>query len=244
MKVSEIIDNVRFDIKVSTDDYSDLQMISHLNQLRKEAQMMILRSQGYQSDGIDALTTSLVKASTAVAGTIGHNGEYPLDLSIVSVKRIELMMKSTSDYVEAMIYRITDNKASEFDNLDSTFSESEPKVKLMRNSLFIRPLPTEAINNGLRIICAISDTPYYDTSANEVVYGAISNTDDTDTVLNEAFHNWYVKKLGLKYFSREPEKFNQLIASELEQIQDSIDDSYSIKVSAPLSMTPIQHSFK
>jgi len=139
------------------------------------------------------------------------------------------------------------NNNSEFQDFDSTFSIDEPKVKEMRKSIFVRPLPEEDVTDGMKIICALNEGLYFDSSENEEVYGDTTEDDDFDLILDVSFHGIYPRLLALEYFETDPEKYASKIAytnSKIEEMREDIDDHYSSKIATPLKIKTVNHSFK
>lgn len=244
MKKSEVISKTRFYTKASTDDYSDAEILADYNQLRREYLLFVLRSQGYSNIGYHTFTGDLVDYSTASEGENGYEGEYSLDFSIINVDRIELKETSTSDYVKAEIYHESDNDYSEFQDLDSTFDWSEPKVRIMRKSLIIRPLPENDVTGGIKIIASSNNGSYYDAVNDKISYGDLSNDNDYDLILDVNLHRIYPLKLAKEYALREKDSFNPLWSQELVDLEESLDDLYAKQVSRPLVMRFVNHNFK
>lgn len=242
MTYAEILAKVRFISKASTGDYTDAEILADFNLLRKEYQLFILRSQGYSNDGIETIYTDLVNATGLSEGVTGYDGEYPFARATLKPIRIELKMTATGDYEPAEIYDINDNSNSEFEDYTDNFET--PVVKIMRNSFWVRPLPTEDVTAGLKIIHASSNGAYIKASDGLTYFGDLSASGDIDQTLNEAFHKVYPLKLAMEYVNREPDKFNPKIQQEIIEWEDKIDDHYSSKIMKKMSFKPKQISFK
>jgi hypothetical protein len=89
--------------------------------------------------------TDLLSTVGMNEGDIGWNGEYPFDTEMMKPVRVEVSFDGTT-WRKCKVYDLNENSSSEFnsDDINATFSETEPYVRFERNSFFVRPIKTSA----------------------------------------------------------------------------------------------------
>lgn len=121
----------------TTDSYA------HLNRAYGKRILDILRVRVDKNASIKEVTLPLLSVSGLVAGVDGYNGERAFPTDLLRPVRVEVSFDGVT-WNKCKIYDNELNTSSEFNTnqINGTFSESEPSVDFTRNSFKIRPLKT------------------------------------------------------------------------------------------------------
>ena len=159
-----------------TDFNSDLQEASEMRA------MQILRLRGYKGVTLNQSFTDLISVEGLVEGDAGYNGEYAFPQDLLDIERIEVSFDGTNWETITKgnnLYGLNENLESEFDKaeIQGTFSTASPHATIHGSAIFIRPLPTTTISNGLHIyyqprqqvIDEDTDSPFFEANLHQIL---------------------------------------------------------------------------
>ena len=128
-------------------DGSTATFYKRLNTLYGHRILDILRVRVDKNATIEEATTDLISTVGLVAGDNGYNGEYAFPADLLKPTRFEVSYDGVT-WIKAQIYDNALNQGSEYNDtqLESNFSQSEPRVDFSRNSFKLRPPKTTAGN--------------------------------------------------------------------------------------------------
>jgi hypothetical protein len=129
---------------------SDSKLLEWLNIALGNRTLDILKYQVDRNASMEMAKTNLVDSDLLTEGQNGYDGEYSFPSNLLRPIRMEISYDGDT-FVPASIYDIGENEDSEISLTNSKYSVAEPGVRFERESYFIRPLPTEAVTNGIRI---------------------------------------------------------------------------------------------
>jgi hypothetical protein len=135
-------------------DGSTTTFYKRLNTLYGERILDILRVRVDKNATIQEATTDLISTVGLVAGDNGFNGEYAFPSDLLKPSRFEVSYDGKT-WKKCEIYDNAVNTSSEYDDdqLESKFSQDNPRVDFTRNSYKVRPPKNTSgdITNGIYI---------------------------------------------------------------------------------------------
>lgn len=227
MNLTSIRTQSRWFTKTDSTTFSDTDIDREANTVYGRLVMEMVQATGHKNDlGAEAYTDFLAETGL-VAGDNGYNGEYSFPTDCLVMTRIEA--KYDDDSKPVALYDASENINSEFENFDDSFSSANPKVRFFRNSIMIRPLPETTITNGLHIeyiqrqddLSSITDSPVFEANMHDLVPLGIA----------------------IRYFMRNPEKFNALIDNDYKEKLEEFRTWYRDRLPQVLKMNPIREKF-
>lgn len=192
--------DLRLEIRdlTSTDEttFTDTTLDRKINIEYKKLVIAIIQATGHTNDFVKQAYTDIKSVTSLVEGDLGYNGEYPLPVDCAVPLRVEVKKDETQ--IPLTVYDHTQNSLSEF--VESDLNTLSNKMRFMRNSILIRPLPTENVTKGLYIEYVAIPS---DLSA---------GTDSPDFLA--LFHDVLVLAVSNRYFLNHPEKDGTNIKEE------------------------------
>jgi hypothetical protein len=136
--------------RTNSTSFTDADIYRKANIVYKEIQSEIIQATGQRNSFIKQTRTNLIKADGLSEGDIGYNGEYGLPSDCIIPVRIEAKLEN--DLIPTVVYDQSSNPTSEWveDDLDR-YSASNPRIRFIRNSILLRPLPKSNVDKGLYI---------------------------------------------------------------------------------------------
>jgi hypothetical protein len=142
-------------LDTNSTSYPQTDFNSDLNESLSLRTMEILRLKGYKQVTQTHSYTDLVSSDGLVAGDNGFNGEYSLPTDLLDIDRVEVTFDGTTWCVidKNGLYDISQNPTSEQNatSINNNFSKSDPKITIIRGSMFIRPLTDTTVSNGIHV---------------------------------------------------------------------------------------------
>ncbi len=226
MILSAIRTSTRYLTKTDTTTFSDTDLDREANTVYDGLVLEMVEASGQLNEQGSQAYTDFKTETGLVAGDNGYNGEYALPSDCLVLKRVEV--KYDEDSLPVTIYDVKENTASEFVDSSENFEEADPKFRLFRNSMFIRPTPDTTVTNGLHVeyiarqaVLTASDSPVFETNLQDLV------------------------PLGtaLRYFMRNPDKYNQLVKNEYDEKLENFRTWYRDKFPQVMKINPIRETF-
>jgi hypothetical protein len=156
----------------------DAKLLEWLNIALGHRILDILRYQIDRNASMTMAKTDFVSTTGLSEGDNGYNGEYSFPSDLLRPIRAEVSYNGT-EWKRCKIYDLNENEDSEADKeqLDSTFSASEPVVNFERYSYFVRPLNTgDTVANGIRVwyekrqtALTAGDTPEFEQNLHDLL---------------------------------------------------------------------------
>lgn len=197
--------------KADTTTYPDANILIDLNMIVHETNLKVLRWQGYKDFAGNTAKLDLADWTAVAEGALGYNGEVPFPDDLLDLVKLEI--KYDEEMLPVTVYSRYETSYSENDNINDNFSTSNPLVRFERGSMFLRPIPSEAVTGGLII---------------EYKQRQEALTTGTDVpLLEESFHRYFPLKLALEYASENPEKYNALWSADIEKIERDMKNYYT-----------------
>lgn len=196
MNLAELRTEIRDLTSTDTSTFSDTDIDRKINIEYKKLVSAIIQATGHVNDFVTQAYTDIKSVSGLVPGDLGYNGEYPLPPDCLVPLRVEV--KSEDSQRQLTVYDHTQNSLSEF--VEGDLNTLVNKMRFMRNSVLIRPLPTENVTNGLFIEYIA------------LPFSISSTTDSPDFV--ELFHDVLVLAVCNRYSLKHPDKYNPNIEKE------------------------------
>ena len=218
MTTQEIFDEVAFITKTDSVIYTNAEKLTGLNLLQNEAKMIMLRAQGYKHVTEDEFTTDFLSVNGLISGDFGYDGEYTFDTTWIKPYRFDVKFSTNTEFKTCKLYDYGQNDQTEVDqdSVQNTFDILTPEVRFQRDSYKIRPLNTgDTVVDGIHIWA-------------ETRQVAIAQTYETP-ILDVVFHDWYVKKLALRYGKFRPGINRSDILLDVYSIEEKIYNFYKIK---------------
>jgi hypothetical protein len=134
----------------------------------------------------------------ATADLVASQQEYVFPTDILKIKRVEVTYDGTNWY-KAEFFDIAEiGTATDSTHLTQNFTQSNPFVDILENSIFLFPVPTASVTGGVKI--------WYEKEATEL-------TNDSDTpVIATAYHKGLSYGAAKDYF----QKYNDGRATTME----------------------------
>jgi len=200
---SQILD-IRENTKTNATTFADASLYRKANIVYKNLVTEITQATGHRNSFIKQSYSNLVAVSGLVSGDTGYNGEYALPSDCIIPVRIEV--KLADDQLPVPVYDQSENSKSEWVENDL---KGDTKLRFIRNSFLLRPLPTTSVTKGIYI-------EYI--SLPEV----IDEATDTPEFLS-LFHN--VLSLGVckQYFMRDVAKYSQELSFYGREYQNAVN---------------------
>jgi hypothetical protein len=228
MEKSEILTKGRRYCKASTDAYSDVEMLEDLNLFQGELLIMVLEAQGYTNAGQGEAYTNLVDGTSLAEGDNGYNGEYAFPADMLRPTRIEVKYDG-ADSKPITIYDQSEHNYSEHEDVNDYFTEDQPHVRFMRDSIVLRPVPEDNVTGGLHI--------WYDKRQNDLV------DDDDEPIIDKNFHRIYPLLLAQEFSLRNPDKTNNMWRAEINDLKRRIKKFYNNRLRYRKKVEPIEHDY-
>jgi hypothetical protein len=226
MNLTEIRTATRFLTKTDTTTFSDTDLDREANTVYNGLVLEMVQASGQLNEQGEQTYTDFLATDSLSAGDNGYNGEYSLPSDCLVLKRVEV--RYTDDLIPVKLYDVSENSSSEFVNYSDGFSEANPKFRLFRNSIFIRPVPETTVTNGIYLeyikrnaVLTASDSPVFETNLHDLI------------------------PLGtaLRYFMRNPENYNQLIKSEYDSKLEDFRVWYRDKFQKVMKINTYKENF-
>lgn len=189
----------------------DAKLLEWLNIALGHRTLDILRYQVDRNASMTMAKTDFVSTTGLVEGDNGYNGEYAFPTDLLRPIRAEVSYDGTS-WNRLKIYDLNENEDSEADQeqLDSTFSSSDPVVNFERYSYFVRPLNTDAtVTNGIRI--------WYEQRQTALTAGG---TPDFEQNLHDILAYDIAGMELIRHNEKYPQETVRRIEKEKERVQD------------------------
>ena len=226
MILTAIRTSTRYLTKTDITTFPDTDLDREANTVYDSLVLEMVQASGQLNEqGAQAYTDFLAETGL-VAGDNGYNGEYALPSDCLVLKRVEV--KYDEDSLPVTLYDVSENSMSEFDDSSESFSEADPKFRLFRNSMFIRPTPETTVTNGLYVeyiarnsVLTATDSPVFESNLQDLV------------------------PLGtaIRYFMRNPEKYNALIDGNYKEKLEEFRIWYRDKFPQVVKINPIRETF-
>jgi hypothetical protein len=225
MILSSIRTAIRFLTKTDSTTFSDTDLDREANTVYGNLVLEMVEASGQLNEQGMQSFTDFKASSGLLPGDNGYNGEYSLPDECLVLKRVEV--KYSDNLAPVAIYDVSENPQSEFETHEK-FSSADPKFRLFRNSMFIRPLPDTTVTNGLYIeyisrqaVLTASDSPVFE-----------SNLQDLITL-----------GTAMRYYMQNPDKFNALVKNEYDQKLEDFRTWYRDKFQQVIKINPIREKF-
>jgi hypothetical protein len=191
MQLSNVETQVRWDTKTDSTTFTDADILREANNEYAKLIMEKCQMEGNTSSLANFVTTTLKAQSGLSAGDTGYNGEYPFPDDCLYITRIEV--KFDDDHIPVVLYDASENSYSEYSDVDEPFDEGEPKVRLQRDSIFVRPFPDSDVSAGIYI---------------EYVQRQTAFSDDADEAeFENNFHDLIPMGVAIRFFKRDAKKY-------------------------------------
>jgi hypothetical protein len=153
MNTASIYSLARDILNTNSTVLSDAKLLEWLNIALGHRTLDILRYQVDRNASMTMAKTDFVSTTGLSEGDNGYNGEYSFPSDLLRPIRAEISFDGTT-WNRCKIYDLNENEDSEAsqEQLNSTFSVSDPVVNFERYSYFVRPLNTgDTVANGIRV---------------------------------------------------------------------------------------------
>lgn len=147
MSFSDQITEIRDLTRTDSTTFPDADIYRKANIVYKNLVVAITDATGHRNSFGKQAYTNLVNYVGLSAGDNGYNGEYALPSDCIIPIRIEVKLEEDQEPVT--VYDQSQSEKSEFDSDD--LLDGEPRVRFLRNSIFLRPLPESNVTNGMYI---------------------------------------------------------------------------------------------
>lgn len=143
---SQIIAETRERLHSNATKFTDQYLLDGINLHHQEVVMEILRVLPDFSFMDNEVVRDIKKADGLLEGQIGWNGTYPLPCNLIKLTRADV--KQGSLWQTCKLYDVADGDGELGDEVPT---DCEPRVRVEKNCITIRPLPTEDVTEGLHI---------------------------------------------------------------------------------------------
>jgi hypothetical protein len=221
MILSEIRTGTRFLTKTDSTTFSDTDLDREANIVYNNLVLEMVQASGQLNEQGEQAYTDFKAPTGLVAGDNGYNGEYALPSDCLVLKRVEAKKTETMEPIK--LYDVSENVNSEFEKEDNSLG-----FRLFRNSMIFSDLPETTVTNGIYLeyikrnaVLTASDAPVFESNMHDLV------------------------QLGtaVRYFMRNPEKFNALVKNEHDEKLESFRIWYREKFPQVMKFNPIREQF-
>lgn len=147
MTLSEIDSYITFKTNDSTSSFTAAQRLASINKYYHKVQTMILAS----SDGWDYDDSNKTDYPVLTTNLAANSQDYILPLRTLKVKRVEITYDGTN-WVRMNPFDVgQDGNPVNTSSITSDYSTDSPMYDLNADALFLYPIPTANVTNGLRI---------------------------------------------------------------------------------------------
>jgi hypothetical protein len=229
MTGQNIIDEARFLTRTSSTQYSDTEILNGINYIfYPEVIADILQAQGYRNLTMNHAYTDLISSTGLSAGDNGYKGEYAFPSDLLKITRIEISYDGTT-FTPARIYETAElNSVHQDDKLEG-YSQTNPVVRISRNSFFIYPTTDETVSAGIYI--------EYEARQSDI-------TTSTSPQFEQSFHYVLVLQSALRYAMKQPDVFNQLWQVKLVELQSKMRLFYRDRFRKRLNIPTVNESYE
>lgn len=218
MNLAELRTEIRDITNTDSNSFTDTDLDRKLNLEYKTIIGDIMASCGNTNSFVCQAYIDLENASLKVEGEVGYNGEYPLPDDCLAPLRVEVKYDETQRPMT--VYDQSQNDYSEF--VANDMKGMTNKMRFVRNSVFIRPLPEKFVENGYFIeYVGLPD----DLSA---------TTDSPDfTALH---HDVLILSTADRYYLKHPEKYNSKIEKKYYEKRQQLLDFFNDRLPRKLNV--------
>lgn len=232
MNLGSIKTETRWITRTNTATFSDADIERETNIVYGKLALKLLILAGYTAPTGGIVKHDLLSTSGLSEGDLGYNGEYPFDSTWLDIDKIEVSYDG-SNYYDVEIIDLRDRLASSFeeDEYNAVYSQDQPKAFLFRDSLFLRPTKStsEDVTDGIKLMVQKRQT-------------ALSG--DSSTPNFEAnLHDIIPLEVAMRYFTRNPKKYNALIKSQLDEARQLFNTYYEDKFPLKLQLKSQEEEF-
>ena len=221
MTLSEIRTEVRFLTRSDSTTYSDTDLDREANIVNNSLVLEMIQASGHLNEQGAQSYTDFKATSGLVAGDNGYNGEYALPSDCLVLKRVEAKKTDTMEPIK--FYDISQNVNSEFEKEDNTLG-----FRLFRNSMIFSDTPETTVTDGIYI---------------EYIKRNAVLTASEEPVFESNLHDLVPLGTAMRYFLRNPDKFNPLIKAEYENKLFDFRDWYRDKFKKVLNFNTRRETF-
>ncbi len=218
MNLAELRVEIRDITNTDENSFTDTDLDRKLNLEYKTVIGDIMASAGNVNNFVCQAYLDLENASLKVEEEVGYNGEYPFPEDCLAPLRIEVKYDETQRPMT--VYDQSQNNYSEFvaDDMDGM----DHKVRFVRNSAFIRPLPKKFVANGYFI---------------EYVALPSDLSADTDSPDFTALHqDVLILATADRYYLKHPEKYNSKIEKKYYEKRQQLLDFFNDRLEKKLNV--------
>lgn len=141
MQLQNIQADARFQLNVTSTDYSDTNINRAINKHYHNLFAVIMRVMGEWE----------VQGETATTALVNNQKEYPIPTDLLQLKRVEINYDGdTNTWRKAKILDISEVDTA-LGNTPERFGENTPYVRVFDNSMFLEPTPDENQSASLKI---------------------------------------------------------------------------------------------
>ena len=134
----------------------------------------VMTLQGYKDINQTSAITDLLSITSLTEGLNGYQGEYTFPTNMLSLIHIEVSYDGIT-WVKAEPYSINDKDRSDHSNIPEGTS-SNPRFRVGNGSFHLRPMPTETVSGGIRVVFQSRQPVYMGTVADEAAMLALTGT--------------------------------------------------------------------
>lgn len=230
MNRQEVKDETRYITKTNTSTYTDADIESGLELIRKRIIMKAIRASTEWNLRGEIAQTDLVSITGLLSGENGYNGEYAFPSDLIKFTRIDLSYNGVT-YNRATQYFMNDSDDSEETEKErnSVADIANPVVKIYRDSFFIRPLPTTTVVSGIKL--------KYQKNLAEL-------TDDTTDIEElPEFQEIYAYSLAIRFGTRYPRKMKAEWRRKYSEIEEEMMKFYTNRFTRNLQLKTINEDY-
>jgi hypothetical protein len=225
MNLTELRLEVRDITNTDTESFNDVSLDRKLNIEYKSVVSDIMQANGNTNDFVDQAYIDIENAKTKTEGELGYNGEYPLPMDCLVPLRVEVKFKQSQKPM--VVYDQSQNNHSEF--IESDLEMMPKRIRFVRNSIFVRPLPTEFVKDGLFIeyvslpedLSEVSDEPEF----------------------SSLFHDVLILATADRYYLKHPEKYNSKIEKKYMEKRMLLKDFFHDRIPKNLNVNGLRENW-
>lgn len=234
MLLAETRSLVRRWTHTNSTNYPDVTLDADINRVYGEIWMKILEAEGYKNTGGDFKVIDLENSTGLVAQELGYLGEYPFPSVAVNIE--EAYIDYGDGAVKAEIINKSEISSSMFEDEDlPEFSEGAPKIFVLRDSIFIRPINFGAkVTNGIKLLIRRRQKTIVETLSSTP---SVAANQTLTPEFEEDFHVLIPLSVTQDYYLEWPEKYNPRIDKKAAETEDSLKAFYE-------SRTPTEQRFQ